>query len=212
MGDCFLVRRGGGINTSDATITPSKVLLDEVGYGPDGKVIGSIPLKAAQIYTPGTANIIIPAGQYLSEDQTILGESTLLPGNIPSDMNFFGVQGVRALGINGAAGVTTSESTTTAFKYLNNTTYNAYKLTVTGLNFLPKFISMVAPNSSGYSYVVTYWSGNGVNMLLVSGWNSDTGANTNVIKVRIESPVSVTSTGFVLPAPWYANWTWVARP
>ncbi len=93
MGECFLVRRGGGNNTSDATITPSKVLEGEIGYGKDGKVIGAIPIKSAQIYTPSTADQIISAEQYLGGAQTIKGDANLIPANIPKGMTIFDITG-----------------------------------------------------------------------------------------------------------------------
>ena len=56
---------------TDATITPDKVLNGEIGYGPEGKVVGSIPIKDAASYTPGNNAQTIDSGQYLGGVQTI---------------------------------------------------------------------------------------------------------------------------------------------
>lgn len=58
-----------------------------------GKVTQSITTKAAQTYTPTTANQTIGAGQYLSGAQTIAGSGNLVPGNIKQGVNLFGVVG-----------------------------------------------------------------------------------------------------------------------
>ena len=51
--------------------------------------------KDAETITPGTSDIIIPAFTYLKGDLTIVGDGNLIPENIPSDVNIFGVQGTR---------------------------------------------------------------------------------------------------------------------
>lgn len=58
-----------------------------------GKVTQSIATKAAQTYTPTTANQTIGAGQYLNGAQTIAGSGNLVPGNIKQGVNIFGVVG-----------------------------------------------------------------------------------------------------------------------
>lgn len=56
---------------TDATISADKVLEGEIGYGPNGKVIGSIPSKPATSYIPNSSVQTISAGQYLSGNQVI---------------------------------------------------------------------------------------------------------------------------------------------
>lgn len=51
--------------------------------------------KDAEIITPGTSNQVVPLGTYLRGDLIILGDENLIPANIPSDVNIFGVQGTR---------------------------------------------------------------------------------------------------------------------
>lgn len=58
-----------------------------------GKVTQSIPTKDAATYKPGTSNQTIASGQYLSADQTIIGDANLISGNIKSGVNIFGVPG-----------------------------------------------------------------------------------------------------------------------
>ena len=64
----------------------------------------TLDVQAAQTYTPGTADITIPAYKFLTGAQTIKGEPNLIAENIPSDMNFFGIQGTREIGTTGEGG------------------------------------------------------------------------------------------------------------
>ena len=58
----------------------------------DGEIVtGTMPTKGAQTYTPGTSNQTISSGRYLTGNQTIQGDSELVPGNIRSGVNIFGV-------------------------------------------------------------------------------------------------------------------------
>lgn len=58
-----------------------------------GKVTQSILTKAAQTYTPSQSTQIILAGQYLSGNQTIVGDADLVSANIKAGKNIFGVAG-----------------------------------------------------------------------------------------------------------------------
>lgn len=58
-----------------------------------GKVTQNLETKAAQTYTPGTANQTIPAGRFLTGAQTILGDANLIPANIARGKSIFGVAG-----------------------------------------------------------------------------------------------------------------------
>lgn len=87
----------GGTNTgtdsSDATATRLDILYPKTAYVNGVKITGAVPSRAAQTYTPGTANQVIAAGQYLSGAQTIRGDANLVPGNIKSGVSIFGVAG-----------------------------------------------------------------------------------------------------------------------
>ena len=68
--------------------------------------------KATTTYTPSTTNQTIPAGKYLTGNQTILGDADLVASNIKSGINIFGVTGTYA-GTNKADTATPSESAQT---------------------------------------------------------------------------------------------------
>ena len=78
---------------NDGTVTADKMLKDYTAYKNGAYITGSIESKTAQTYTPGTTNQTITAGQYLSEDQTILGDENLVPDNIKEGVTIFNVTG-----------------------------------------------------------------------------------------------------------------------
>ena len=57
------------------------------------KQTGTMTEKSAATYTPGTANQVIAANQFLAGAQTILGDPDLVAGNILYGKNIFGVAG-----------------------------------------------------------------------------------------------------------------------
>lgn len=73
-----------------ADLLSGKQLIDA-----DGNVLtGTMPTQGAQTITPGTTAKTIAAGRYLTGVQTIQGDSDLVPGNIKSGVNIFGVDGI----------------------------------------------------------------------------------------------------------------------
>ena len=89
-GDCFFIKAsaGGGTATKAdvlATATFSSDTVDEES--------GTIPIKSAATYTPGTTDKIIAAGQFLGGDQIVKGDANLIPGNISTGIKIFGVSG-----------------------------------------------------------------------------------------------------------------------
>ena len=82
--------------TGDATATAANILSGKTAYVKGKKLTGTIPSKAAQIYTPGTVNQIIDAGQYLAGAQTIQGDANLVAENIVSGKTIFGINGSAA--------------------------------------------------------------------------------------------------------------------
>lgn len=82
-----------GTDTSDATATASQILSGYTAYAKGSKITGTIPTQAAKTITPGTSAQTISAGQYLSGAITVAGDSDLVPSNIRSGANIFGVSG-----------------------------------------------------------------------------------------------------------------------
>ncbi len=85
----------------------TKVLAGYQTYYKGKLVVGTIPSKSSATYTPGTSNQTISAGQYLSEDQIIKGDSNLKASNIACGITIFGVKGTK-----GCVGDTTSTTKT----------------------------------------------------------------------------------------------------
>lgn len=90
-------KSGGGtaqfMDTSDANAAANEILSGKTAYVNGTKLTGSIPGKAAQTYTPGTADQTIAADQYLAGAQTIKGDTNLKAVNIASGVTIFGVAG-----------------------------------------------------------------------------------------------------------------------
>ena len=87
--DCFFIKASA---TGDALV--GDVLAPKTfSNGDDTGLIGAIPSKGAQTYTPTTYNQAISALQYLSGTQTIKGDADLIASNIAEDKNIFNVQG-----------------------------------------------------------------------------------------------------------------------
>lgn len=89
---------------------------------PSGYVVGGtttdellINTKGAQTYTPTTTNQIISSGQYLYDDQTILGDSNLVASNIKHDTSIFGVTGTFGTKIDSVTVTPSSRSLTITF-------------------------------------------------------------------------------------------------
>ncbi len=67
----------------------------EAGYVSAGTESNTLQLSVqeAQTITPGTSSKTIYSGRYLTGNQTIAGSANLVPGNIRSGVNIFGVTG-----------------------------------------------------------------------------------------------------------------------
>lgn len=85
----FILQGEGGSGNAIA----SDLLSGKTASTDAGDIVGTIPSKTTQTYTPGTTNQTITSGQYLSGTQTILGDPDLIPANILSGKTIFGVTG-----------------------------------------------------------------------------------------------------------------------
>ena len=101
------------VDTSDADATAANIQTGKTAYVNGVKITGSISSKAAESYTPGTADQTIAAGQYLSGAQTIKGDANLVAGNIKSGVSIFGVAGTYE-GSGGASGGIQAQHITSA--------------------------------------------------------------------------------------------------
>lgn len=131
-----------GVDTSDATAAANDILLNQTAYIADGsKAVGTIPLKAAQSYTPTTSVQTISSGQYLSGVQTIAGDVNLVAGNIKNGLSIFGVAG-------NYTGLDTSDATATAAEILLGKTAYVNDTKITGtIQNLPSEYQVIAPSA-----------------------------------------------------------------
>lgn len=84
------------VTSDELTAKASDVLQGKTYMGADTDDeagAGGIPIYSGRTITPGTANQIISAGQYLSGNVTIAGDADLKAANIKSGVNIFGVTG-----------------------------------------------------------------------------------------------------------------------
>lgn len=125
-GNFILLGKGGGGNA-----TAAQLLSGATATVDSGPIIGTIPSKTVQTYTPGTANQTITAGQYLSGDQTISGDANLVPANLIGTI--FGVAGTAKRTASGV--ITLSYNTVTA---------------ISGLGFTPKIIIAKSTTAADY--------------------------------------------------------------
>ena len=84
----ILLGKGGGGNAVAGDLLSGKTATVDAG-----QITGTIPLKSAQTYTPGTSNQTIASGQYLDGVQTILGDAALISANIKANASIFNVAG-----------------------------------------------------------------------------------------------------------------------
>lgn len=111
----------------------------------NGKITQSVVTKSEEIIVPSTFHKYIYAGQYLSGNQTILGDTDLLAHNIREGVEIFGVTGtvnISNLGGRKFAGGTTSMSGSAgAFTHYNGVNNpSCYFIQISGLSFRPNLI------------------------------------------------------------------------
>ncbi|MFD2869898.1 hypothetical protein ACFSY7_15500 [Kurthia populi] len=183
----FILQGEGGSGNAIA----SDLLSGKTASTDAGDIVGTIPSKTTQTYTPGTTNQIITSGQYLSGTQTILGDPDLISANILSGKNIFGVVGSLVQGKRWASGTATSSSGSSSVG-TSNGTESMSTLSVNGLSlpFTPSII--IAIESTGVSYPAIY------NSKPLINWSTENYYLYS--KNFIKSPYfTVNSGGFSLP-------------
>ena len=117
--------------TGSSSVTPT-VSAGYVSSGTGGtiSVSGSstyqLTTQAAQTITPGTQNITVASGRWLTGAQTVSGDANLVAANIANGVTIFGVQGTHA------GGTDTSDATATSADLLSGKTAYAKGVKLTG--------------------------------------------------------------------------------
>lgn len=179
-----------------------------------GKVTQSIAIKAAQTYTPGTANQTIAAQQYLSGVQTILGDPALVASNILNTANIFGVQGAAIAGKRFVSGTVFSGQAQYAFYSRAGGGNSWYGLTVSGLTFKPSIIVCMFRDTrnDGTSYAgdsYTIYSPITGYVLMFTAY--DNSGQTSVTSYQVNvGDCYVNASGFRLPALPNVTYNWMA--
>lgn len=131
--------------TKSVSITPT-VTAGYISTGTAGNVsvslTASVTTKAAATITPSTSNQTIASGTYLTGTQTIAGDADLVPGNIKSGVDIFGVTG-------NYSGLDTSNATATAADIVEGETAYVDGRMITGnLVIQTYYTGTTAPASS----------------------------------------------------------------
>ncbi|GIO42460.1 hypothetical protein [Paenibacillus apis] len=106
-----LISKMTAIIKATGNATAADVLAGKTASNANGPITGTMPNRGAGgTVTPGTTNQTKAAGYY-SSPITILGDADLVPGNIKSGVNLFGVLGSLIEGKPFATGTTNSSST-----------------------------------------------------------------------------------------------------
>ncbi|PYI52556.1 hypothetical protein [Paenibacillus flagellatus] len=196
--------------SKDATATAGEVLTGKTFYQGGTKKSGTMPNNGALgTIMPGTTNQSIPAGY--TTGGTIAGDADLVPGNIRSGVNIFGVTGnvVQASGNAGAAQVLTGYTASNSSGGFSGSMPN---------NGAPTWV----PGTSSQNLAAGYYSGgtiigdsdlvasnirSGVNIFGVVGSLVEGHHHAKGTGSLIDSSMVVTGLGFqpsfIISAVWY---------
>lgn len=183
--------------TGDATATANDLLSGKTAYAKGAKITGIIPSKGVQTYTPGTVNQVINAGQYLSGNQTILGDADLIPSNIKKGLDIFGVVGTLESGTRFASGTVVFGASDTS-------------KAITGLTFAPKKIVLYGQVIQCYLYGV--YVNNSSPLSNKNNCIIADGGIPNTVNNKDNAFTNITSSGFTinLPSTLPGTYNWFA--
>ena len=140
------------VDTADATATTTDIAAGKTAYVNGAKVTGTLAVQAtaAQTITPGTTDVVKPAGIY-DGAITIKGDANLIAANIKSGVSIFGVLGTFVGNGNSIILHQNSSSDYITVYYtehdMGNTSYHYLQLN--NIGFVPKIIIAIA-DTSGY--------------------------------------------------------------
>ncbi len=159
---------------------------------------GNMANQGAKVITPGTTNQVIAAG-YHNGSGYVVGDPDLIPANILSAANIFGVQGAVQVGKKFASGEATSGNVNITCVFIDGSADQSFPLlTVSGLTFKPSFIIAKCSVSSNDAYMV--YLANGLNYNEVAFHVSPTRKTGSSYMLKANaSPCYVNSAGFSLP-------------
>ena len=183
------------VDTSAGDAVAGNILSGKKAYVDGSLVTGNIPSQGAQTITPGTVNKTIASGRYLSGTQTITGDADLIPANILSGKNIFGVAGIAK---RYASGTTTSKtslyvavfytinSSHNSSGYAVNATYSCGGVSEAQLGFTPTVIIMkwntdVTPFIGNSAIAIFYPKGGYVAQVQISKPNDPPNPFSSVI-------------------------------
>lgn len=190
---------------TSGTAGAGHILSGQTAWVNGNKITGTIASRGAATITPGTANQVISAGQYLSGAQTIKGDANLLAGNILNGKSIFGVAGnVRKYAY------ATGNAVSSASRDINA---EMYKVSIS-LGFTPmvgyvmyyasenRDITVYAPNTGvGKAYDVVNF--NQVKRWGFNSWGDNNGMHGIVIGPNMILPVAY---GNVVYSYWFAGY------